>query len=623
MCGITGFFGLKNGSSPLPDRQQLEAMTRSLIHRGPDGEGYYFDSDVGLGHRRLSIIDLEGGRQPLYAHDGKLVAVVNGEIYNFKSLRRDLQAKGHQFKTGSDSEVCLLGYAEYGTEVFSKLKGMFAIAIYDAARSQLVLGRDRYGMKPLYVFHSPNFLAFSSELRAFHELKAFRAEINQEALESFLTYEHVPAPLCIFKNCYKIESGQYLIAQNGEIKKGFYYRPSFSPKNNSVTEIQAVDEIDRLLNRSIEEHLNADVEVGAFLSGGIDSSLVSAIASKKLDRPLQSFSIGFEDKSFDESFYSDIVAKHIGSKHQHKCFQAKELLDVLPKVLEHMDEPFADPSLLPTSLLSEFTRSSVKVALSGDAADEIFAGYPTYWARKVAHFIPRASAPVLQAMASPFRVSHKNLSFDFKVKKFASGISYDPDLRHQVWLGGFPLRERQRVLRNPTANVATHLSLYEEHMRAGHTDSDWERSLWADFRFYLQDNMLVKVDRASMQHGLEVRVPFLDHQLVDYASRLPSRYKYKGRQSKYLLKKLAERYLPEEIVYRSKKGFGIPISVWLKNELKDQLVEVLSPASLEKTGLFHPGVVQLYVQEHLEDRHNHRKLLWPLFVAQSWALRLA
>jgi asparagine synthase (glutamine-hydrolysing) len=595
-------------------------MLKTIEHRGPDDNGFYIDDWGAIGMQRLSIIDLHTGHQPIFSADKRYAIVFNGEIYNYRDLRRSLLKSGYHFQTETDTEVILAMYINEGPKCVQQFNGMFAFAIYDHLQHELFLARDRFGIKPLYYSKAPYYFAFASELKALFQFPLIDRDLDLEALDYYLTMESVPAPFSIIKSIKKLMPGEYMIInQNGSIKTQ-YYDIRFRPKHEGLSDFDKKMELERLLNDAVKARMVSDVPIGAFLSGGIDSSLVAHYLQKNSFEQINTFSIGFEEKSFDESMYAEKVANHLGTKHHLAMFNTSNLLDLLPKITDLLDEPFADASLIPTFLLSQFTRNQVKVALSGDGSDELFGGYPTYYARKMGDRIPCFLGAPIAFFTNMLPVSNNNMSFDFKAKKFAAGLTYDPDLRHLMWLGAFDTAEKKRVLlpQYQFRRKDYEFPILDYHMRNCDAEDNWERSLYIDMRFYLQDNMLVKVDRASMYNSLEVRVPFLDHSVAEFAMRLPANDKYRGNQSKYLLKNLALMYLPEEIVMRPKKGFGIPLSKWIRDELKPLFNHYLNRERIKNQGIFNPDYVDKLFLQHLKLKKDNRKQLYTLLIFQIW-----
>ena len=614
MCGIFGF------SSPLSTDDQssvLREMGNCLIHRGPDDHGYFQKNHIGMGMRRLSIIDLQSGKQPIYSNNGNCVIVYNGEVYNYKDLRTDLEDRGYHFHTETDTEVIVNLYQEKGVDCLHDLNGMFAFAVYDIQKDELFLARDRFGIKPLYYLFENNSFVFGSELKAVIQYPAVNTTISLEAVDLYLTFDYVPAPWSIFENINKLEQGHYVTLKNGKLNKKQWYQLTFAPKFDSDKATDYLEKLDYLIQEAVRRRTVSDVPLGGFLSGGIDSSLISHYLVKSSNTPLKTFSIGFDEPSFDESRYARQMADHLGTEHHEKIFSVDDMKNLIPNIFESMDEPFADASLLPTYFLCSYAKENVTVALSGDGGDEVFGGYPTYFARKLAEWIPPWTYSILKYGANLLPVNDDNISFDFKAKKFTEALKYDPDVRHQYWLGSFNHSQKQSLFSNDVKNKLNGkdilTGLVKNQMQDCDTEDNWERSLWQDMRFYLQDNMLVKVDRASMMNSLEVRVPLLDHEVVEFSARIPAKFKYRNTQSKYILKRMAEHHLPNEIVYREKKGFGIPIAKWLKKELKTQFDDMVENSELCEH-LFDSDYLHKLQDDHLNNRKDNRKLLWAVLV---------
>jgi asparagine synthase (glutamine-hydrolysing) len=629
MCGFTGIINLDKG--PLPPQSILQKMNRTLSHRGPDDEGYYFGEYAALGHRRLSIIDLAGGHQPLFNEDSSLAIVFNGEIYNFPILRKGLEDSGrHKFSTNSDTEVILHLYEEEGEKCLHRLNGMFSFAIWDARKERLFCARDRMGQKPLYYAVFNNFLLFGSELKALLPFPNLSRSISIKSLNQYLAFEYVPAPYTIFENIYKLEPGHFFIvdlksdpATRRKIQPLPYWDICFEKQERSFDETRNLF-LDTF-RKAVERRLISDVPLGVFLSGGIDSSSVVAMMADLMPpKDIKTFCIAFEEKSFDESRYARKVAEYFGTDHREEILPPSRLLEILPRVCAFLDEPMADPSIIPTYLLSEFTRKHVTVALAGDGGDELFAGYDPFLAHYPAGIvghIPRPFLNLLKGLVHLLPVSSRNISLDFRLKQFLSGISYPPAIRHFAWLGSFT-PEEQKMLLQPAVQSSISLddaydivSCYLKRMKIHDRLDD---IIYLYCKLYLQDDILVKVDRASMACSLEARAPFLDYTVVELVSSIPNRWKLKGFTTKYLLKKAMEPYLPRDIIYRRKKGFGIPIAAWFKGPLKDVLTDLLNPRRLESQGLFQSRYVQKLIEEHLAGKIDHRKRLWTLFIFQNW-----
>lgn len=629
MCGIAGFFGKGN-------KETLEKMADSLKHRGPDAAGFFYDEKdkMGIAHTRLSIIDVSGGGQPIFTEDGNKAIVFNGEIYNFRELKKDLESR-HRFKTNSDTEVILHLYEDLGEECLKKLEGMFSFAILDLKEKSLFLARDRFGEKPLYYFYHGGFFIFGSELKALIKSGLVEKDIDFLSLAKFLTYDYVPSPNTIFKNIFKLEPGNCLFfKKGGQFVKKQYWDINFQ-ENDNISFKEALNELEVKLESSVSERMVSDVPLGVFLSGGIDSSAIAYFASKNFGKKIKTFSIGFRDKSFDESKFGNQVSEFLGTEHYLKIFDEKELVETLPYAANFMDEPFSDPSILPTYLLSKFAREHVTVALGGDGGDELFLGYPMFQAEKAASFylkIPKlAREKIIEPAINSLPDKTKNLPLTFLMKSFIRGADCPRGLRHQIWISGFHPKEHYDILSEEVKNeiykngsfdlkdwcgmnFRETKDFYNKNENAGHNS----KTNYLYLKQYLADDILVKVDRAAMAASLEVRAPFLDTGLAQFIFSLPYDFKLHGFKTKYILKKLMEHKLPREVVWRKKKGFGIPVAYWLKNDLKDLMLQVLDSNKLKKEGIFNSERVEILIDEHLRGRRDNRKKLWPLIVFEMW-----
>ena len=632
MCGIVGF--LTSKVSDIPDHEILKRMREILVHRGPDDLGEYIRplDDQGpfvfFGHRRLSIIDLSGGHQPLSNEDGTVWVIFNGEIYNFKELRSELEGLGHQFKTSSDTEVIAHAYEEYKEECFKHFNGMFAIGIWDELNHRLILARDRLGKKPLYYASIKETFLFGSELKAILAYPHFPRKIAPLSLMKYLFYEFIPCPHTIFNDAQKLPPASYLIWEKKRVEVNGYWSPfNLEGEEKTLPEREAECRMLELLRHSVKRRLISDVPLGIFLSGGIDSSAITVFAQEEVPGKVKTFSIGFEDPSFDESRYASLVSQFIGTEHFEQRMTPEDLLDIVPNLPDILDEPMADASILPIYLLSKFTRQYVTVALGGDGGDELFAGYPTYLGHKFARqyeFFLGKLHPVIHFLGNLLPVSDNNISFDFKVKKFLSGIGYPDGIRNSVWLGSFSFPDIEKVLSREISNhfdrlrLVEEISSYEEKFPVKDSTTLLQ---YLDLKLYLQESILVKVDRASMACSLEVRAPFLDYELVEFVMGLPSALKLKGLTSKYILKKAMKKFLPNEVIQRKKKGFGVPIAKWVKGPLKDLFKDLLSQDRIKGEAFLNPAYVTTLLQEHLLNRKDNRKQLWTLLIWELWVDR--
>ena len=624
MCGICGIAYYRVGDKV--EENILRVMTNTMIHRGPDESGFYVDSQVGLGHRRLSIIDLLSGTQPIHNETSTMWIVFNGEIYNYQSLREELEEKNHQFYTNSDTETLIHLYEEYDEEMLQMINGMFSFCIWDSVKEELFLARDRIGKKPLYYSMTQNAFVFASEAKALLQYPYVSREIDPLSLSKYLTYEYVPAPHSIFKGIKKLQPGcriKYSISSQ-EINVRKYWDIPLT--NNAVgikTEQEYCEELVGLLRQSVKLRLRSDVPLGIFLSGGIDSSIITALAAEQSEN-IQTFTIGFNDKSFDESIYAMEVSKIFNTENNMKILDVSELYSLLPEITNYLDEPLGDASIIPTFLLSKFTAEKVKTVMSGEGGDELFAGYPTYQALKLIPYyniFPKEVRALIHRIAEKLPVSHKNISFDFKVKQLLRGAGVSPEIMFFLWMGSFNESEKIQLLSSEIKESIKYENVYEDvlnYLKDSNLLSDFERILYLSTKMYLQDDILVKVDRASMANSLEVRAPFLDHKFVEFAARLPAIYKLNRLTMKYILKKAVKEILPKSIIDRRKKGFGIPVARWICNGMKDIVLEYLNESRIKKEGYFNHTFVQRLIDEHLSKKRDNRKLLWTLLIFQMW-----
>ncbi len=612
MCGIAGTLG--GGPEP------VARMTRALAHRGPDAENLWSDPErpIHLGHRRLAVLDLAGGSQPMWTADGALGVVFNGEIYNHEELREALEARGHRFASHhSDTEVLLHGFREWGGALLERLNGMWAFALLDRARGRLWLARDRFGKKPLYWAHASGVFAFASEASALRLHPAVGREPSTTGLRKLFAYGYAPAPHTIWRDVHKLPAGCELHVELGgspRVRRWWEFRLEPEEPRGGDARAAFAEPLRERLERAVARRLVADVPVGVFLSGGIDSSAI-AWAAARASKPgdLCSFSMGFEDASFDETACAERAASWVGSRHTSRLFTAARAARAWPEIAARLDEPFADPSLLPTSILCETARREVTVALSGDGGDELFAGYDPFRAlasaRLYARCVPRPLHRAIRLLAARLPVSHRNLSFGFKVERALRGLSYAPALWNAVWMG--PLEPRDVAER--LGGEVDPEELYEEAIAAWESApglGDVDRTLQFYTRLYLQDDILTKVDRASMLHGLEVRAPLLDVEIVDLVRRIPARFKLRGRRTKWILKEALRGFLPDDVLDRPKKGFGIPVGRWI--------AEGRPPFDAAPA---HP-LARARHAEHVAGRADHRLHLYAEWVLERAGQRL-
>jgi asparagine synthase (glutamine-hydrolysing) len=607
VCGICGI-ATTHGAA---DVEALRAMSELLVHRGPDSGGEHVDGGIALAARRLSIIDLEHGDQPIANEDGSCVVVQNGEIYNYPELRRELERAGHELRTRCDTEALVHLYEEHGPGFAERLRGMFAAAIWDAPRRRLVLARDRYGIKPLYYRHVGGELRFASELRALP-----RGEVDLDALEAFLAFNSIPAPYSIFRDVRKLPAGHVLVWEDGEVSLERYARPGPAAEDELRTgdEAEIVEELRARLRDSVRAHLLSDVPVGVLLSGGVDSAVLAALAAQETPEPVHTFTIGFAERSFDERDDARLVAERYGTAH-HELLVRPEPELLLRALAEAFDEPFADSSALPTYLVSQLAAEHVKVALSGEGGDELFGGYYTYVADLTAdHLAPlaRLVRPLVEALPA----STRKASLDYKAKRFVRAAHLPPLERHHGWKEIFSAEARAELTGRHAAfdPVDVYRARYSETAGA----PELARLQDVDFGVYLVDDLLVKTDRASMAHSLEARVPFLDPLVTNLAFTLPTRLKVRGLAKKVLLRKAAEPLLPAEVVHGRKRGFSIPAAAWLRGELEPFARTTLSPENLRRQGFFQPEPVTRLIDEHVAGREDWSRQLWGLLAFTLW-----
>jgi asparagine synthase (glutamine-hydrolysing) len=615
MCGITGFVGTE-------DRKAIVAMTDALAHRGPDGHGYHFDAERGvhMGHRRLAIIDIAGGHQPMWDGAGQIGIVFNGEIYNHVELRRELEAKGHRFRSHhSDTETLIYGYKQWGDALPERLNGMFAFAIYDRTQGRLFLARDRLGEKPLYYSARPGLFAFASELTALIAHPGMCQAVDPIAVRKLFAYGYIPAPFALYQGCRKLPPGHSLSydIRSGHPTVSAYWSFILTPNKalDDADEGLLLEELRHLMGQAVKRRLMSDVPLGFFLSGGIDSSAVLAFAAEVSEPSrLNTFTIGFSEPSFDESAHARAVAQHLGTTHRECCLDVDAAEGLIPEVLGRLDEPSGDASILPTYLLSAFAREHVTVGLSGDGGDELFAGYDQFEALAPASLyakgVPAPLHWLFRRIAGVLRPSETNMAFDFKLKRTLQGLSYPESVWGPAWMAPLEPKEIADLMGEPVALETVYgdaIELWEIGRQNGKNAQ--ERLLEFFTKFYLPDNILAKVDRASMMVSLESRAVFLDNDLVDFCRRLPTRFKIRNGTRKYLLKKAVEGQLPEGTLHRRKKGFGIPVAKWLRS----------IPASPPMDGRLgaNPAVAARYWQEHRAGAADHRLFLWTWLSAQS------
>ncbi len=621
MCGICGL-AWKEGPAPV-SRAQFAQAVAALRHRGPDEEGTYWGDRVLLGFRRLAIIDLAHGSQPMSNEDGSVWVVFNGEIYNYRALRRRLEAAGHRFRTQSDTEVLVHLYEEEGTDCLRRLRGMFAFALWDAARQQLFLARDRLGQKPLVYYEDGHRIVFASELKALARLPIVPRELNPTAIDHFLTYQYIPHPHTIYRRIRKLPPAHYAVWRDGQLRLARYWQPPVDVERTDITPAEAAERLQATLREATELRMISDVPLGAFLSGGIDSTIVVGLMQELSDRPVQTFCIGFDQPEFDERRYAAEAARHLGTEH-HELVVRPEALEMVDRLAWHYDEPFGDSSAIPTFLLSQWTRQHVTVALTGDAGDELFAGYPRYRAVRLGGWFDRLPTPLRATIANPLwrylPASVRQKSRRRRLKKLMAALRLPPEERYLQWIVIFDQTRRAElytvdfVSKLADAPEQFLLSLY----RSLPPRDFVTRTTLVDLFSYLPCDLLTKVDIASMAHGLECRSPFLDHHVVELAVQLPLRLKMQGLEGKRLLKEAFARFFPPRLRRRPKMGFGVPLDSWFRGPLAELLRDVLLDRTARERGYFEPAVLERLVEEHIAGTWDHSYRLWCLLMLEMW-----
>ena len=624
MCGIAGFIDLwDSGPQRLRDDRGaiLERMCRVIRHRGPDDQGLTVRNGVALGMRRLAIIDLVSGNQPMSGEDGSVTIVFNGEIYNFQEIKPKLESRGHIFQTHSDTEAIVHAYEEFGPECLQDLRGMFAFAIWDEKARKLFIARDRAGKKPLYYTTTPNgTFVFGSELKTLLEHPEVLREINPEALDAYFTLGYVPDPLTIFRNIHKLPPGHYLELNDGQTTVRKYWDFEFKPAQ-SQTDDDYLDQLRTLLDESVRLRLISDVPLGAFLSGGIDSSTVVALMARHMGQPVKTFSIGFHEDSYNELKYARLTAEKFGTDH-HEFIVSPDICDVVDDLVWHFDEPFADSSAIPTYMVSKLARDHVTVILSGDGGDELFAGYTRYAVERKRGgfgFLPKT---VREGVMRPIS---QHLPHSAWGRNYLHNVSLDPTARYLDSVSVFTSLNRKSLY---TSDFAGKLQprgyaagLFDDLVKNVQTDDAVDRLLYLDSKTYLPGDILTKVDRMSMAVSLEARAPLLDHKLIEFVTTVPSTLKLAGLETKHLLKRAVRDLVPNEILHRPKQGFGVPIQEWINQQLRSRIRDTLSDARTRQRGYIDSHYVDVLLDEHERGRRDHSMGLWSLFMLELWQRR--
>lgn len=632
MCGIAGICQVD--ASPLTPEagQWVKAMTDRMSHRGPDGEGQWSKGPVCLGHRRLSIIDLSGGGQPMHSADGQMTVTFNGEIYNYAELKEQLTALGGQFQTSSDTEVILEGYRIWGPDCLARFDGMFAFALWDNQQRRLFCARDRFGKKPFFYTVQHDRLYFASELTGIEQLRHLSLTMNPQAVMRYLAYEYVPTPHSVYTEVQSLPPSHMLLLQDGNLSISRYWDMPMPDESDKRSDSELCEELRFLLSRAVRRRMVSDVPLGVFLSGGIDSSIVAGLMARQSSTAIKTFSIGFSEASYDESRYARIVAKAFATDHHERVLSAEECADTLPGIISRMDVPMADASVAPTWLLSGVTREKVTVALGGDGADELWAGYEHYIGFKVAQWYNAAPSAlrkgIIEPLAQLLPSSAGYINPRLAVATFLRAAhapawqrvqtmltAFTPDMQESVLDTAFKAQQpgflAPEVLFAPTRE-------HYEHWQPQNAATPLARAFHVYARQFMLDDILVKVDRCSMLHSLEVRAPFLDKDAAEFAARLPVSRKLHGFKRKWLLKKAFAELLPDEILYRNKRGFQIPVAQWLRGRMRPLMEDLLSESTLKAQGIFNYQAVRALMDEHVSGRADLRKPLWTLLVFQLW-----
>lgn len=614
MCGINGV--LLKRKANIDIERQVRLMNDEIIYRGPDDEGFFSNADTALGMRRLSVIDLDTGHQPVFNEDKSKLIIFNGEIYNYKELRDDLKSKGHVFATNGDTEVLMHGYEEYGPEILEKLSGMFAAAIYDINAKELFLARDRFGKKPLHYYYDDEKFIFASELKSIINVWNLSARINKRALNIYLSLRYIPAPFTIYENIYKLEPGSCMLIKNNEVIMKKYWDISRSCNKRTDYE-KSKAELRELLFDAVRKRMISDVPLGAFLSGGIDSGIITGIMSKLSEKPAETFSIGFRLKDFDESAKAQKVAKLNGTNHRMKILDYDDALVFLDKILNSLDEPFADASAIPTYFVSEFAKQHVTVVLTGDGGDELFGGYSKYMInyysekyRKIPRFIRKhAVEPLIKAVPD-------NRTIIRKIKKVVRSCNMDV-FEQNLEMLKLGIKDLKPLVCDDFLDENA-LDFIKEKYDYLHNDTSLGKTLYTDMKIVIEGDMMTKVDRMSMLNSIEARSPFLDEKVVELAFSLPDEFKISGRNQKKILKDAFSDMLPGGIKNQTKQGFGVPVGEWFRGPLKGMLSELLDKKTIEEQGIFKYPYIENMISEHMNFKEDRSFELWALFVFQYW-----
>jgi asparagine synthase (glutamine-hydrolysing) len=620
MCGINGFIDFNNYMSEQDKYKQIKKMNDKIIHRGPDDFGQTIINEVVLGMRRLSIVDLATGEQPMYSFDNKQVIVFNGEIYNFKEVRKNLINNTYTFKTTSDTEVILNAYKEYGNKFANHFKGMFSIVIYDLELKKLIIVRDRAGEKPLYYFMDNDIFIFSSEIKSLLSINKIKKNINKTALNQFLQLTYIPSPLTIFEGIYKLKAGHIMeIDLQGKVKNSQYWSMNFDDNNQINSKKECVSLLRQRVFESVEKTLYADVPVGVLMSGGIDSTIIAGVAAKISKKQINTFTIGFNQKKYDERKLSQYAANKFDSIHHSYVLDYNLILPEMEQIISNIDEPFADSSYIASYMVSKYAKNFVKVVLTGDAADELFGGYDKYLIDYYStryNKIPKKIRKLIEKIVYLF---NDTSILSRKLRKVIQNSSIDVfNQRKNMMCLGFNDIELEKLVKIDFQSH-DHLDFINDvYNSQNQTNDELNKALYTDFKIVLEGDMLVKMDRSSMLSSLEARVPFLDKDIIELSSRIPSKYKINKINKKIILKEAFKDIIPRKHLKAQKKGFGVPISHWMKKELKEDLIKVLDKEKIESQKIFNYSYVSVILEEHFSNKKNRGSQLWTLYIFQKW-----
>lgn len=622
MCGIAGFISKEKDLPVAEEAARLDRMCRVITHRGPDEQGTIVTGRAALGMRRLSIIDLKSGQQPIYSEDGNLAIVFNGEIYNYRELKADLERRGHRFKTNSDTETIVHAFEEFGADCLEHLRGMFAFAIWNKRDETLFIARDRVGKKPLfYAMTETGDFVFGSELKVLLTHGEIKKEIDHAALDAYLSFGYVPEEFCIFKNVQKLAPGAFLIFKNGRIETRKYWDFNYAPPSDIKSEDEYIEVLREKIREAVKVRLISEVPLGAFLSGGVDSSSIVGMMSQILASPVKTFSIGFNEDTFNELKFARIAAKHFGTEH-HEFIVTPDLVEIVDELVWHLDEPFADTSALPTYMVSKMAREFVTVVLSGDGGDELFAGYTRYVVDKKRSNLQNLPAFVRKNL----QIVSANLPHGFRGKNYLYNVSLDAISRYVDNLSHFnAVRKRslysEEFLAKLNGDFGAGDAVFRKIGESISTGNPVDNLLCLDSKTYLPGDILTKVDRMSMAASLEARVPLLDHELIELVQKIPAELKMKGLETKYIFKRAMEGIVPREILYREKQGFGVPVGEWINSQLRGRIRETLSEKRAIERGYFEKSYIQTLLDEHSRSRRDHSDSLWLLWMLELWHRR--